>query len=54
MRPYWEDFPYIKTPEMIERDRQDAHDRERARLLHEKAVERRKKAKKTKTKRRKK
>lgn len=54
MRQYWEDFPYVKTPEMIERDRQDARDRERARLLHEKAVERRKKAKKTKAKRRKK
>lgn len=39
---------------MIERDRQDARDRERARLLHEKVVERRKRAKKTKTKRRKK
>ena len=54
MRPDWEDLPYIKTPEMIERDRKDAHDRERARLLHEKAVERRKKAKKTRTKRKKK
>ena len=52
MRPCWEDFPYIKTPEMIERDRQAAHDRERARALHEKAVERRRKAKKTRVKRR--
>ena len=32
MRPHWEDFPYVKTPEMIERDRQLAHDRERARI----------------------
>lgn len=54
MRPYWEDYPYTKTPEMTERDRQAAHNRERARVLHEKAVERRKKAKKTQVKRRKK
>lgn len=59
MNPDWmSDDPlvraYAKTPEMIERDRQAAHDRERARVLHEKAVERRKKAKKTRVKRRKK
>ena len=45
--------PY-KTAEMVERDRQAAHDRERARVLHEKAVERRKKAKKTRVKRKRK
>lgn len=59
MNPDWmSDDPmvraYAKTPEMIERDRQAAHDRERARMLHEKAVERRKKAKKTRVKRKKK
>lgn len=59
MRPDWmSDDPlvlaYAKTPEMIERDWRAAHDRERARVLHEKAVERRKKAKKTRVKRKRK
>lgn len=59
MRPNWMNpeanaSSHYKTAEMVERDRQAAHDRERARILHEKAVEQRKKAKKTKTKRRKK
>lgn len=57
MRPHWMNpganaSSHYKTAEMVERDRQAAHDRERARVLHEKAAERRKKAKKTKTKRR--
>lgn len=59
MRPDWMDPEMIesghyKTAEMVERDRQAAHDRERARVLHEKAVERRKKAKKTRVKRKRK
>ena len=43
--------PQYRTVEMVERERQLALERERVRALHEKAVERRKKAKKTKIKR---
>ena len=54
MDPEMIESGHYKTAEMVERDRQAAHDRERARVLHEKAVERRKKAKKTRVKRKRK
>lgn len=48
VNPYWM-FPWaadIKTPAQIAQDEAAAHDRERRRKLHDKAVERRKKQKK--------